>query len=390
MKPLKLNLSSCESGISSIAGKRKHDRLSPTSTISEQHKRYLYDTTKLLQQNKYYIPADTQNTHDMNDEPSQDTEAAKIKVPPIYIHNASNYKTVTDDIKTIIGTENFTVQCKTNSMRINLFNSTDFRKLTAFYDEKEIQYHTFQNPDNALLSVVIRNIPISVTEEEIKSELSKQFCIKRVTRLLNKDKMPIPLCVVDLEHNDKSDEIFNLTRFDHSIIAVEPRRKSRDIPQCTRCQRYGHTKNYCKLEARCVKCMENHHYSNCKKKLGEIPLCVNCGGNHTANYRGCPFYTDLKAKIISNQRHHTNPKVTHTNDLSSTQHSNEHPRLRHNTTPPRNSFPRSYANAVRNDQDSMSNVLKTLLDFISPYLDQIKQFIFSLFTSMFSTNVQRD
>lgn len=194
----------------------------------------------------------------------------------------------------------------------------------------------------------------------------------------------MPLCAVDLERDDKSNEIFNITRYEHSIISVEPRRKSKDIPQCTRCQRYGHTKNYCKLEPRCVKCTQNHHYSQCPKKVGEKPTCINCEGGHTANYRGCPYYTNLKTKISSQQhqnRTETNP--TERPDRSETS------RETRSNLPHRNfSNTRSYADAVRNDENSIPSIFKTLLDFITPYLDQIKQFICSLFTSMFTSSVQ--
>lgn len=328
------------------------------------------------------MPETTEN--DKDTEATQDTEAAKTKVPPIYIHNASNYQTVADDIKNTIDSENFSIQCKSNSMKIVLTDSDHFRKLTAFYDEQDIQYHTFQNPDNALLSVVVRNIPISVTDEDIKTELSKKFTVKRVTRLLNKDKYPMPLCAVDIERDDNSSEIFNVTRYEHSIISVEPRRKSKDIPQCTRCQRYGHTKNYCKLEPRCVKCTQNHHYSQCPKRAGEKPSCINCEGDHTANYRGCPYYTNIKTKI-SSQQHQNRTQINSTDS----ELRNDQPKERRSTLPPRNfSNTRSYANGVRNDENSISSVFKTLLDFITPYLDQIKQFICSLFTSMFSSTVQ--
>lgn len=360
--------------------KRKRDKVSPD--ISEQHKKYLYETETLVKQNKYYLPGNSQN--ELNTVASQDTGSVKNKIPPIYIHNASNYKTVSDDIENTIASENYTIQCKTNSMKILLTSPEDFRKLTKYYDEQEIQYHTFQLPDAALLSVVIRNLPISATDDEIKTELSKKFTVKRVTRLLNKEKLPMPLCAVDIERNETSDEIFNVTRYFHSIISVEPRRKSNDIPQCTRCQRYGHTKNYCKLEPRCVKCLENHHYSNCPKRPGEKPSCVNCQGDHTANYRGCPFYTDLKIKISSQQ---SQRRPREENPMPFSNH-NEQFRPRRVIPTPNNMKGKSYADAVKNDQECISNLLTTLTEFITPYLDQIKQFICSIFSSMFSSIIQ--
>ena len=31
------------------------------------------------------------------------------------------------------------------------------------------------------------------------------------------------------------------------------------IPQCVRCQRYGHSKNVCRKNPRCVKCKKTNH-----------------------------------------------------------------------------------------------------------------------------------
>lgn len=389
--PDKLNLMECSSNnedqfdlsCSETIQKRKRDKISPD--ISEHHKKYIWEEALLLQQNKYYLPENSQNQiNGSTSTPS--TQSTKSKIPPIYVYNASNYKTVIEDIKTVITSDDFTTQCKSNAIRINLTNTTDFRKLTAFYDEMKIQYHTFSNPDDSVLSVVIRNMPLSISVEEIKEELAKTYPVKKVTRLLSKDKFPMPLCVVDLEPDKKGNEIFNLTKFDHSIVSVEPRRKTRDIPQCTRCQRFGHTKNYCKLQPRCVKCSQNHHYLECPKRPGEMPTCVNCGANHTANYRGCPYYTDLKTKINTQQQRKKSPDTYNRPSPSNQQvpNTSTSSQYRH----PNNSRTNTYATAVKNEQNPITNIFESILNFITPYLDQIKQFICSLFTSMFNGNIQ--
>lgn len=73
----------------------------------------------------------------------------------------------------------------------------------------------------------------------------------------------MPLSAVELEKNENSMEIFNFKHIYRALVTVEPRRKSRDILQCNNCQRYGHTKNYCRLDPRCVKCGGPHKHNNC-------------------------------------------------------------------------------------------------------------------------------
>ncbi|GBP95472.1 Nucleic-acid-binding protein from transposon X-element [Eumeta japonica] len=60
--------------------------------------------------------------------------------------------------------------------------------------------------------------------------------------------------------------------------------------QCHRCQLYGHAAANCNANPRCVKCLVPHWTRDCPltRDSEEKPSCVNCGQNHTANYRGCP------------------------------------------------------------------------------------------------------
>lgn len=384
-----------------ISLKRKSDERSPeivSDDTLQYSKRYLMEAKKLIKENPYYLPPGTQTLMDSdNTGPSQSQQdSKKEKVPPIYLHNANHYQNIVEDITRVIENDNFTTQCKTKSVRINLDNSSDFRKLTKFYDDNNLEYHTFRNPDSTVLSVVIRNLPLSFTEREIQDELSKTFSIKKVVRLLNKEKNPIPICVVDLENNEAASEIYNLGKFMHCIVSVEQRRRSKDIPQCTRCQRYGHTKNYCRLQPRCVKCQEHHLYSQCTKRPNEMPTCVNCGENHSANYKGCKYYTELKRKIGSRNTQ-TQYQRQANNNITTAHPSTEQPSSQNNPNPElrQNHASKSYANVTRDGSQSRSNtnnmstIFDSLLQFIQPYLDQIKHFIYSLFTSLFNGQFQQ-
>lgn len=85
----------------------------------------------------------------------------------------------------------------------------------------------------------------------------------------------------------------------HCKIKIELPRIKKDIPQCKRCQGFGHTQNYCQRQAKCVKCDGNNHSLECKKPRKEAYKYVNCGESHTANWKGCVVY---KNKVASLQR----------------------------------------------------------------------------------------
>lgn len=223
--------------------------------------------------------------------------------------------------------------------------------------------------------------------------LDMEFPVIKVVRLLKKDKTPTPLCIIELKKCEEASDIFNLTRLNHSVVSVEYRRKEKNIPQCTKCQRYGHTKNYCNLTPRCVKCASDHHYSKCTKTSNEKPICVNCGEEHTANYKGCTYFQKInEKKNRNNYRSNLNrqpserrpvyearqvtPLMSFANIIkgSNTTDNNQNPQ--YNIPLPNtqnNPSPSSLTNTI----------IETLINLIKPHIETIKSFLMSLLSSLF-------
>ncbi|KAE9532988.1 hypothetical protein AGLY_009416, partial [Aphis glycines] len=245
------------------------------------------------------------------------------KIPPIYVYNISDYENFHTSVANITF-DNFSIVNTKSALKINLNSIDDYRTATKLFDKTEIEYHTYQLPENRQLSVVIRNLPVNISEACIYNELQElKFEVASVTRLQNQFKSSIPIVAVLLSKS--STEIFSLNRFLHCIIIVEPRKPSKDIPQCTNCQRFSHTKKFCHLLSRCVKCAGDHHYSQCQKSLEVPPKCVNCDRDHPANYRGCTFYKEIsrtknKNKTSTNLSH----SKIHTNTIPNTNTQNIH------------------------------------------------------------------
>lgn len=96
----------------------------------------------------------------------------------------------------------------------------------------------------------------------------------------------------------------------HRKITVEEPHKRNGPVQCNNCQEFGHTKTYCTLRTVCVICGELHHSSVCSKKSQNdrnLVKCSNCQGNHTANYRGCVVYKNLKQRLDIRKQMSRNP-----------------------------------------------------------------------------------
>ncbi|KAL4125739.1 hypothetical protein QTP88_009979 [Uroleucon formosanum] len=219
-----------------------------------------------------------------------------LKIPPLFILNITQYSQFRNEISKIISNE-FIATYKYGRIKVNLETVNDFRTLTKYLDEKKYEYYTYRLKTEKDISAIIRNLPMSITEFEVMEELKiLEYPVKSVTRLTNKDKTPTPLIAVQLTNHHKSQEIFKLNKLLNCIVITEPRRKSKDPPQCTNCQRFGHLHKSCKLQPRCVKCNLSRHYSNCDKTSEIPPNCVNCNGAHPANYRGCTYFKNIKNK----------------------------------------------------------------------------------------------
>lgn len=298
-------------------------KIAPSAEVSN-HKRYVLDQTQLCNDNNFsllkdhsYAAKETLTDSEMSEEKSNSTDSNK-KIPPIFLHDVNNHQEIVKDIESVVQND-FSTMVKSNSLKISLSDITDFRNLTSFYDENGIKFHTFQAIHDKKLEVVIRNVPYSLSDAEIQSELAAMgFPVNKVTRLLSKEKSLLPLCFVMLEKGERGNDIFKLEKLCHSIVSVEPKRRNKHIPQCTRCQRYGHTKNFCRLDARCVRCTGQHHFTQCRESKDAPPTCVNCGGSHSANFKGCKYYQDLlKSKNPNAAKRKETPLLSVTTDTDS-------------------------------------------------------------------------
>ena len=71
--------------------------------------------------------------------------------------------------------------------------------------------------------------------------------------------------------------------------------------KCFQCQKFGHTKHFCKGDEVCDKCGQpGHQRGVCDKP----PFCVNCKGDHPSSSRDCPIWK--KEKSIVELKHKQN------------------------------------------------------------------------------------
>jgi len=322
---------------------------------------------------------DTGETNINTENDSSQQSQVRPKIPPIYVYNISDYENFHTSLDNTTF-DNFSIVNTKSALKINLNSIDDYRSVTKYLDETVIEYHTYQLPENKQLSVVIRNLPVNISEACIYNELQDlNFEVASVTRLQNQFKSPIPIVAVLLSKS--STEIFSLNRLLHCIILVEPRKPSKDIPQCTNCQRFSHTKKFCHLPPRCVKCAGDHHYSQCQKPTEAPPKCVNCNSDHPANYRGCTFYKEISrtknknktSKNPSNSKNHINtiPNANTQNIHSNQDNTNMH--YTYASACNSNSNNNNYRGKSPKSTDNDSDFMKTLLPLINTFVTQLMQ-----------------
>jgi hypothetical protein len=212
--------------------------------------------------------------------------------------------------------DNFNINNKNVFLKLNLSTVDDYRIIIKYLSEIKIKYLTYQLPEERNLSVLIRNMPTSIPPEEIifKALVELKFNVTSVTRFQNRHKSPIPIVAVLLDKYEKN--IFSLNRLLHCVFVVESRESDSFIPQCKNCQRFQHTKTFCNLPPRCVKCLENHHYSECNKDTNTSPICVNCNENHAANYEYFKIYKQIKTKNSSKRFRNDHKHITLSSSLN--------------------------------------------------------------------------
>lgn len=79
----------------------------------------------------------------------------------------------------------------------------------------------------------------------------------------------------------------------------------REIPQCTKCQRYGYTKNFYFHKTSALSAQVVMLPQNAKRKRDV--KCVACKDNHSINYKGCRMYKELQSDIFSLRKKKINP-----------------------------------------------------------------------------------
>jgi len=133
----------------------------------------------------------------------------------------------------------------------------------------------------------------------------------------------LPIFVVQISQSSQINNLKKIKYLFHQLIYWD-KLKRRDVIQCKKCQRIGHTASNCNLPYRCVKCGDKHDPGRCgclpgtrldRKKI----FCVNCGEyGHPASYKGCPKIIENRNKLNNLRNANNNKKIKRHEDKINT------------------------------------------------------------------------
>lgn len=352
--------------------------------------------------NRYEILSQARGDNENTNQTHGSQQSKTPKPPPIYIHGVTNYDKMVESITKVLEKEQYNTTATTSdTIKINPLTTDSYRKLAKHLKDENIIHHTYQLKEERAYKVFIRNLHYSVPTDVIKKELAEQgHIVRNIINVRHRvTKQPLPLFMVDLEPNESNKKIFDTKHISNIIVQIEPPRKKNVIPQCTRCQDYGHTKTYCNKPFSCVKCGGGHNTSICKKTPNSPAKCALCGGSHPANYKGCTVYQDIQRARNASFRGISN----RTRFLQAPPNINEFPPLRNQNNnannetqgPPQNPGNYLQACARRNNNlpvhEQQININEVLSNFLTEFKTMFSQLISqnSMILNMLSTVINK-
>lgn len=240
---------------------------------------------------------------------TKDGQANKEKLPPpINILGIKNHSEIQAIMK-VVTDQDYKITAMNNDVwKINTANSTAYRNLTMKLNIDRHQWYTFENKNDRHIKVMARGLHSSCSVNDIVDELTdKGFKIIDAVNIIKKEKViseegsisytrrGIPLFMLTFDNQQNVKDIYDIKGILNMRVKIEPlKNTSTKIPQCKKCQGYNHTQKYCARDPVCVKCAGKHFTSACNLSKDVPAKCINCKGQHVANYRGCDVAKQLQ------------------------------------------------------------------------------------------------
>lgn len=237
------------------------------------------------------------------------THTKKVsKPPPIILYGITDISKLTELLNSSVPSDSYTYKIiNRDQLRVMAQTSVAYKNIIDLIRKNGLIGHTFTPKDKRSCRIVIKNLHHTTPKEAIVEEIEKTGNKVRgeiICAISRRNNKPLDMFFVNVEPGPNNPELKRIESIYHTKVRIEDPRKTNEIPQCSRCQQYGHTKNNCMRPYRCVKCTEGHRTIDCPKKDRNTPAtCTLCLGDHPANYKGCQVYKEIRARKILQPPH---------------------------------------------------------------------------------------
>lgn len=250
-----------------------------------------------------------------------------IKKPPPIVVTDMDFKLMTKLLSEKIGHNMFSFRrINEHTTHINTKSMLEFRATCELLPKTDAEYHSFTPKEDQLSNVVLRHLDASYNAEDIKEGINELALDITIHKIMKLPTISNKLWLIQLGPGSDSKQLLLQKYLLHQNVIFEPKMKN-GIAQCKNCQLYGHSSRNCNHKYRCVKCTEKHGRGECPRTLNpELveqtpPKCVNCNGDHPANFRNCPYFEKINQykQTRQQQQGHNNSPRTFTNSAARTE-----------------------------------------------------------------------
>ncbi|XP_044571735.1 uncharacterized protein LOC123257280 [Drosophila ananassae] len=252
-------------------------------------------------------PTTSKNAQNHGSQPTPPN--ASEKIPAIFLHNVTSIQPILETINTIPGVSNTytTTSLSGNRVKLTSNNFFTYQHILEKLETDKLQTHTHQPKSERGYRIIIRQLHHSTPCEDIRRLLSDLGYAPRYINNIKHRRSRKPMDLFEAElapaQKDYNEKILAITKLGNQRVTIERQLRRLEPPMCHRCQRYGHTKNFCRRDFVCLKCAGNHPSTACAQTKLTNPKCANCGLGHVASYKGCAAFKQAQTRLTAYRAH---------------------------------------------------------------------------------------
>ena len=165
------------------------------------------------------------------------------------------------------------------------------RKQTGYSRSDSTKVRRTLSMEKPNRAVLIRKVPLDVTDEMIQRCLDTQFTDAKTTRFIKRDSTKIGTVKIMLKSENDLGKALQQGLF-INYIYYKTRLFVQNVIQivnCFKCQKLGYISAKCQSAEKYGHCKENHLFRHCPNKNQESKH-AKCNLKHPANYTQCDVY----------------------------------------------------------------------------------------------------